>query len=192
MNAIDIIEGRKLAEGISSEELCRRTEGRVSGTMYGRYLLKDTSPTFETIVILMKAVNLKLVATDIGCNVKIDSWAILDMYVRLNQDFVFNCFKDATGLMFMRNKGNLTLLSTILYFVWFYKNNKRKPENPLVDSMLLGELQSGDVTLSNYLSTIITLQSQTPTSASYEFYEKVVNGLDSYLNTANILTEITE
>lgn len=192
MNAIDIVEGRKLQEGISTEELCRRTGGKVSGTMYGRYLTKDTSPTFETIVILMRAVNLKLVATDIGCNVKIDSWAILDMYVRLNQDFVFNCFKDATGLMFMRNKANLTLLATILYFVWFYKNNKRKPENLLIDSMIMGKLQSGDITLSNYLSTLISLQGQTPTSASYEFYEKVVNGLDSYLNTANILTEITE
>src|SRR3989304_5640042 len=99
MHIMDIIESRRLKEGISVEELCRRTN-KVSASSYSRYRAMEVKPDHDTVILLMKTVGIKLLAVDenIKSNANIDKWGIIELWIKVNKAEMFRIFEKVTGI----------------------------------------------------------------------------------------------
>lgn len=184
MNPIDIIESRKIRMGITSEELCRRTDGFVSSVSYSNYLHRKTPPSYEAIMRLGDVVGLRayFVDKDSLRPENIWNWGIMDMYCLLKKDDVVSIWKDLSGDEY----GDFGVLRAGLFYIWFYRENKRHPGR-LVGEDFYGESWDG---LGDRLRDLGILSSDKPSSVGVEYFGRISDAVNEYLTTANLICEI--
>lgn len=180
MNIIDIIENSRIKEGISAEELAKRTE-LVSASSYTRYRNREVQPSFSAIVELLKAVNKRLfvIPDNMKGDANIREWGMIDLWINKYKEDVWALFNQITKLN-VESKYHKTFRD-ILFYTWFYKNHKSIPEA----FFYLDEIKELE-------SLGLLTMNKIPSEQSYEFYNKVVIALNDYLTHANILTQIHE
>lgn len=174
-NAIELIEARKIKKKWSTERLSR--ESGVSSTMYTRYLNNESEPSYKNVNLLLGAVGLKFVAVydNMDGAIKIQKWAIVHMFIRLNKQMVFDRFREVTGI---EAHHYFDILRVSLFSVWFYRTHKRWPLEALLDEEF-AELQTWGLMTNNK-----------PSETAYGFYNLMEKDLEYYLNTANVIHEM--